>query len=234
MGSIGSPSPSQSAADPVGPVVLEPRHDGLPPGDLAVVAQAVRAGGLVALPTDTVYGVAANAALPEAVHRLFQAKGRPQEKALAVLIADTSDVARYAREVRSTARALMERFWPGPLTLALTRTDAICGEAVGGGSTVALRLPDHDLARSIIRAAGVPVAVSSANRSGDPSTTRAEDVLAMLAPWLAVLVRVDIESPGVPSTVIDVTVSPPRVTRWGGVSREQIEDLIGEVADGAG
>jgi len=215
-------------------VVLRPCGGRLSPGDLALVAEVLRAGSLGAFPTDTVYGVAANASLPGGVDRLFQAKGRPQEKALPVLIADMSDVARYACEVPAAAWALMERFWPGPLTIAVARTNAICDEAAGGGPTVALRLPDHDLARSIIRTAGVPVAVTSANRSGEPGTTRAADVLAMLAPWLAVLVRADTESSGMPSTVVDVTASPPRVVRWGGVSREQIEDLIGEVADCAG
>ncbi len=214
-----------------GPVVLMAEGGVLSKRELETVAEALWDGKLVAFPSETVYGLAANAGSGDAVQRLFDAKGRPEEKALPVMIADATDLVRYARRVPPAAWALARQFWPGPLTLVLERTDAICDEAVAGGPTVALRLPDHALARTIIRSAGVPVAVSSANRSGEPSTTSAAEVLASLGPSLAVIVETDVPASGLPSTVIDLTLSPPRVLRWGGVTREPLERVLGEVID---
>ncbi len=211
------------------PVVLMAEGGVLSQRELETVAEALWADRLVAFPTETVYGLAANAASPDAVRHLFAAKGRPEEKPLPVMVADASDLVRYARHVPAAAWALAQRLWPGPLTIVLARTNAICDEAAAGGETVALRLPSHDLTRSIIRAAGVPVAVSSANRSGEPSTTSADEVLASLGPALSVLVKTDVEASGLPSTVIDLTASPPSVLRWGGIQRKAIEALIGEV-----
>jgi L-threonylcarbamoyladenylate synthase len=210
------------------PLVVRTVGGVLPARALAAVGQAIWEGRLVAFPTDTVYGVGANAGLPPAVGLLFEAKRRPSGNALPVMVADTSDVMRYARRVPPSAWLLMRQFWPGPLTVVLERTEAICEGAVGGGPTVALRLPAHDLARSIIRAAGVPVAVTSANRSGEPPSTSAQEVLAALGSWLAALVEDDAPASGVASTVIDMTATPPRVVRWGGIDRASIERVVGE------
>jgi L-threonylcarbamoyladenylate synthase len=215
------------------PIVIAARDRSLGAEDCAVVAQAVRAGGLVAFPTDTVYGVGANAAMPAAIDRLFRAKGRPPQMALPVLLGDAADLEVCARLVTGEARALVERFWPGPLTIVFPRTDAVCAEAVAGGETVALRLPDHEIARQIVREAGVAVAVTSANPSGAPATTEAGAVIATLGSWLDVVVEEAAPGSGVASTVIDVTVSPPRVLRWGGVTRARIEQVIGCITDAA-
>jgi L-threonylcarbamoyladenylate synthase len=185
----------------------------------------------VAFPTDTVYGVGANGADPAAVNRLFRAKRRPCRMALPVLLADQQELPRYARHVPRGASALVDRFWPGPLSIVFLRTDAVCPQAVGGGSTVALRVPAHDIARQIIREAGVPVAVTSANPSGAPSTTERAQVITDLGPWLEVVIDLPEPGTGVASTVIDVTVEPARVLRWGGVTRQAIEQTLGPVED---
>ncbi len=216
-----------------GPVVLRPQGLSLSAEELVTAAEAMRSGRLAAFPTDTVYGVGTNAASPSAVRRLFRAKRRPSDMALPVLLADLEDLSVFARDVPDTARALAEQFWPGALSIILLRTDVVCPETVGGGRTVALRLPAHEMARQIIRAAGVPVAVTSANPSGAPSTTEATQVVKALGPWLDVVVQCDPRGSGVASTVIDMTFSPPRVLRWGGVRREQIEAVIGRLEDAA-
>ncbi len=129
MASNESSPPSNRGS---GPIILSPKRGALAERDIAVAADAIRAGGLVAFPTDTVYGVAANAGDPDAVGRLYEAKQRPREKALPVLVADRGDVHLCARDVSRAALDLMEQFWPGPLTIVLKRTDAICPEAVNG------------------------------------------------------------------------------------------------------
>jgi len=216
-----------------GPVVLRPQGLSLSAEELAIAAGALRSGRLAAFPTDTVYGVGTNAASPSAVRRLFQAKRRPRDMALPVLLADVEDLPVCARDVPDMAQALAERFWPGALSIILLRTDAVCPEAAGGGRSIALRLPAHEMARQIVRAAGVPVAVTSANPSGAASTTEAAEVARTLGPWLDAVVQGGPCGSGVASTVIDMTLSPPRVLRWGGVGREQLEAVIGRVQDAA-
>lgn len=209
------------------PTVLTPTADGLTEGDLCAAAEALRAGGLIAFPTDTVYGVAAHAGEPASVLRLYQAKGRPLGKALPLLIAGAEDLPCLARGVPPVAFALAERFWPGPLTMVLRRTDAVCPEAVAGGDTVGLRVPDSRLARAILRAADVPVAVTSANPSGGPETVEVAGVLRTLGRWLAVAVDSPGPGSGLPSTVIDLTSSPPAILRIGAVTREQLDATVG-------
>ncbi len=229
MGSNVSSSRKHPPDDPKAPVVLRPRGRSLSAEESSILADAIRAGHLVAFPTDTVYGVGASAALPAAVERLYQAKRRPRSMALPVLLADVDDLSVYAREVPDEARALVARFWPGALTIVFSRTDAVCPETVAGGDTVALRLPAHDIARQIIRQAGVAVAVTSANPSGAPSTTELARVIETLGPYLRVVVEEARRGTGIASTVIDVTVAPPRVLRWGGVTQAQIEQVVGPV-----
>ena len=200
--------------------------------DVAVerAARTLRDGGVVLFPAERLYGLAADAQNPEAVKKVFRLKGRDPGRPLPVIVGDAGVASEWVLIPPRMAN-LIRRFWPGPLTLVLERTDAICDETVAGGPTVALRLPDHTLARTIIRSAGVPVAVTSANRSGEPSTTSAAEVLASLGPSLAVIVETDVPASGLPSTVVDMTVSPPRVLRWGGVTREQLGRALGEVVD---
>ncbi|MGQ9732069.1 MAG: L-threonylcarbamoyladenylate synthase [Candidatus Zipacnadales bacterium] len=214
----------------VGPIILRPTGDALVAQDLRLCIRAFRRGGLLAFPTDTVYGLGADATSPRAVRRLFEAKGRPADNPLPVLIGCLTDLRKCAREVPKMAWALIEAFWPGPLTIVLRRTEVICSEAVAGGDTVGLRMPRHKLARQLLSTMGQPMAVTSANPSGEESTISAEEVLRTLGDWIDVLIEQPSPGSGLPSTVIDLTVQPPRVQRWGGVTLAQLINVIGEVA----
>jgi len=219
-------SPRSPSPEPE-PPVLVPVAGRLTEADLQQAGEALRLGGLVAFPTDTVYGVGAHAGDRQAVGRLFEAKARPLHKPLPVLIAEVAELERYARSIPPAAWDLAARFWPGSLTLVLERTDAVCPEAVAGGTTVGLRVPDSAVARAVLRAAQVPVAVTSANPSGGPATVDSTEVARVLGPWLACLVAPSGPASGVPSTVLDLTVDPPRVLRLGGISREELQAVLG-------
>ncbi len=193
-------------------------------------ARLIQDGEVVAFPTETVYGLGANALSDAAVEKIFTAKGRPSDNPLIVHIGDLSQLEVVAREVPATAKRLIEAFWPGPLTLILPRTDAVAGRVCAGLDTVGVRMPDHPLALALIREAGVPVAAPSANRSGRPSPTTAEHVLADLDGRIAGVLDGGSTGVGVESTVLDVTVEPPMILRPGGVTYEQLQEVIGEVA----
>lgn len=188
----------------------------------------LRRGGLVAFPTETVYGLGADALNPEAVARIFAAKGRPADNPLIVHVtgieqAGPAVVAAWP----DVARRLAERFWPGPLTLVLPAGPAVPAAVRAGLPTVAVRCPAHPVAQALIAAAGTPVAAPSANRSGRPSPTRAEDVWADLGPHLDLLLDAGPVSVGVESTVVDVTAWPPRLLRPGGLPVEDLEVVLG-------
>ena len=203
-----------------------------PSPELAAGASALAAGGLVAFPTETVYGLGANALDPHAVARIFAAKGRPTDHPLICHIASADDLAPLVAEVTPLAQALADAFWPGPLTLVLPRSAAVPDAVTGGRDTVAVRVPDHPLALELLRAFGGPVAAPSANRFGRPSPTRANDVRDELGDTVDVILDGGPCAIGVESTVLDLTSNPPQVLRPGGVSVEQIEAVIGPV-DGA-
>jgi len=186
----------------------------------------------VAFPTETVYGLGANALDPHAVARIFAAKGRPTDHPLICHIASADDLAPLVAEVTPLAQALADAFWPGPLTLVLPRSAAVPDAVTGGRDTVAVRVPDHPLALELLRAFGGPVAAPSANRFGRPSPTRANDVRDELGDTVDVILDGGPCAIGVESTVLDLTSNPPQVLRPGGVSVEQIEAVIGPV-DGA-
>jgi len=190
-------------------------------------AQLIRAGELVAFPTETVYGLGANALSNQAVEKIYQAKGRPSDNPLIVHIADEAQLSMAAREVPERARRLMEAFWPGPLTLLLPRTEQIASLVTAGLDTVGVRMPDHPLALALIREAGVPIAAPSANRSGRPSPTTAEHVRQDLEGRIAGILDGGNTGVGVESTVLDMTAEPPLVLRPGGITLEQIRDVIG-------
>jgi L-threonylcarbamoyladenylate synthase len=151
-----------------------------PPAGLERAVVLLRAGSIVAFPTDTVYGVGAIVWSHAAVRQLYEAKLRPAGKAIPVLLADASDLALVARDLAQSALRLAQRLWPGPLTLVVPRAPAIPDEVTAGGDTVAVRIPDHELARALIRAAGAPLAATSANLSGRPSPATAQEVAAEL------------------------------------------------------
>jgi L-threonylcarbamoyladenylate synthase len=196
---------------------------------LAPVAAALRQGELVAFPTETVYGLGANALDGLAVAQIFAAKGRPSDNPLIVHVADREAVSQVVSQVPAKAEALMAAFWPGPLTLVLPRQATIPTEVSAGLPTVGVRMPNHPVALALIRAAGVPVAAPSANRSGRPSPTSAEHVLEDMAGRIPWVIDGGATGIGVESTVLDLTVDPPVILRPGGVTVEQLQKIIGEV-----
>lgn len=206
---------------------LQPDHD---PSAIARAAQLLRAGEVVGIPTETVYGLAANALDPDAVRRIFAAKGRPQDNPLIVHIADAVQMDQIAAHVPESARRLAAAFWPGPLTIILPKRDHIPLVTSGGLSTIGIRLPAHPLAQAIIRAAGVPLAAPSANLSGRPSTTTAQHVLEDLSGKIAAVVEGGPCTVGVESTVISLCGDKPRLLRPGGISLEQLCSVLGDVA----
>jgi len=191
---------------------------------IARAAELLRAGDLVAFPTDTVYGVAAVADQPGAVARLYVAKARPPEKAIPILLADVGDLEAVVRHVSDRVRRLVERFWPGGLTLILPKSNAVPAE-VSPTSNVAVRLPDLLLTRHIIAAVGTPLAVTSANQSGQPSTCTAADVLAQLGGRITAVVDGGACPGGIPSTILDCTSDPPRVLRTGAIPLEALRQV---------
>ena len=191
--------------------------------------ELLRAGKLVAIPTETVYGLAANALDPEAVNNIFKAKGRPNDNPLIVHIADLSALPDVVSEVPEKARVLMERFWPGPLTIVLPRNPQIPDETTAGLDTVAVRMPSHPVAQAIIRASGLPIAAPSANLSGLPSPTTAEHCIRDLTGKVSAIVDGGPCNFGVESTVITLAGERPRLLRPGAVTLEQLEAAIGSV-----
>jgi len=198
------------------------------PGAIAAAARVLRQGGLVAFPTETVYGLGANALSAQAVARIFAAKGRPADNPLIVHIGHPQEVSQVARRVPELARRLMERFWPGPLTLVLPRAPTVPLTTTGGLDTVAVRMPAHPVALALVRQAGVPVAAPSANRSGRPSPTRAQHVLEDLGEAVDLVLDGGPCPLGVESTVLDVSGPTPVILRPGGLEREAIEAALGQ------
>lgn len=186
-------------------------------------------GGLVAFPTETVYGLGANAMNADAVRKIFAAKGRPVDNPLIVHLATSQQVETVARLIMPYARDLMKAFWPGPLTLVLPGKGVLPREVTAGLDTLAVRVPDHQVARDLIQAAGVPVAAPSANTSGRPSPTTAEHVLADLDGLIDGLLDAGPAGLGVESTVLDATGEIPLILRPGGVTPEQIKSVAGAV-----
>ena len=183
-------------------------------------AEILRNGGLVGIPTETVYGLAANALDGNAVAKIFKAKGRPADNPLIVHISDFSDIERFnlVEQVPDTAKKLAEAFWPGPLTIIMKRTDAVPKEVSAGLDTVAIRFPSHKTAQAIISQAGVPLAAPSANLSGSPSPTTALHVMSDLNGKIDAVVDGGMSDVGLESTVITLAESVPRVLRPGGVT----------------
>ncbi|MEU3372805.1 L-threonylcarbamoyladenylate synthase [Streptomyces sp. NPDC006660] len=195
--------------------------------DIEKAAGVLRAGGLVALPTETVYGLGANAEDPAAVARIFQVKGRPPSHPLIVHIGGAEQLDDWVQDVPRAARLLAEHFWPGPLTLVLRRGPRVPLEATGGLETVAVRVPGHPVALALLAAFGGGVTAPSANRFGQVSPTIAEDVRAELGDAVDFVLDGGPCEVGVESTIVDVTGEVPSILRPGGVTREDLEAVLG-------
>jgi L-threonylcarbamoyladenylate synthase len=197
----------------------------------AVLKEATRClqdGGLVAFPTDTLYGLAAVAAQERAVERLFEAKERPRDRPLPILITSAADVNGVAVDVSPGARRLMEAFWPGGLTLVLRRHPSFRSLALAGGDTVAVRVPAHPGALELLRRVGEPLTGTSANLSGLPGPRTAEEVRRQLGDRVDLIVDGGPCPGGVESTVVDCTVDPPRVLREGAVPAERVAAVLSD------
>lgn len=197
--------------------------------DVDRAAEILRSGGLVGIPTETVYGLGANGLDPAAVRSIFQAKGRPQDNPLILHIPDPSWLALYCRDIPEEAWQLAKRFWPGPLTMILRRDPAVPDEVTAGLDTVGMRCPAHELCRAVITAAGVPVAAPSGNTSGRPSPTSVADMLEDMNGKIDAILDGGDCQVGVESTIIDVTADPPRLLRPGGVPLEELRAVLGEI-----
>lgn len=197
---------------------------------IAEAAAVIRAGGLVAFPTETVYGLGADGLNPAAVARIFEAKERPPTDPLILHIAEPEALASLVLEVPQAARELANRFWPGPLTLVLPKRPVVPDIVTAGLPTVAVRMPAHPVALALIRAAGTPVAAPSANRFGHTSPTTAQHVLEDLGGRIDLILDAGPTPVGVESTVLDLTGPLPTILRPGGLPREAIEAVVGPVA----
>ncbi|MDD3420969.1 MAG: L-threonylcarbamoyladenylate synthase [Methanocellales archaeon] len=196
---------------------------------IRIAADVIRKGGLVAFPTETVYGIGADALKSEAVASIFRAKNRPADNPIIVHVADREEVYKLTKDVPMTAEELMDFFWPGPLTLVLKKSEIVPYVTTGGLETVALRMPDHRVPLALIAESGVPIAAPSANPAGKPSPTNARHVMEDLGSKVDIILDGGPTRVGVESTVLDLTTSKPKILRPGGITAEELVDLLGAI-----
>ena len=206
--------------------LLLPESD---PATVETAAAIIRRGGLVAIPTETVYGLGANGLDEQAVARIFEAKGRPQDNPLILHVAEPREMEKFCHSIPDSAYILAKTFWPGPLTMVLPARDIVPRRTTGGLNTVAVRCPDNHTTREIIRLSGVPIAAPSANLSGKPSTTTAEHVLHDHDGKIDAIVDGGPCRVGVESTIVDLTEERPRLLRPGGITPEQLMMVLGDL-----
>jgi L-threonylcarbamoyladenylate synthase len=199
------------------------------PGAIEEAARIIRNGGLVGMPTETVYGLAANALDAKAVAKIFEAKGRPQDNPLIVHISAFEQIRRLVKSVPESAEKLAKAYWPGPMTMVLEKSDLIPDIVSAGLPTVGIRFPSHPVAQALITAAGVPIAAPSANRSGLPSTTTAEHVMRDMDGRIDAVLDGGTCGVGVESTIVTLASDPPRLLRPGGITLEQLQAVLGRV-----
>lgn len=191
----------------------------------------LKEGGLVAFPTETVYGLGADALNEKAAEKIYAAKGRPSDNPLIIHITQMDALGRIVSDIPEKAYALAGAFWPGPLTMIFDKAETMPYGTTGGLETVAVRMPDHEIARAVIDAGGGYIAAPSANTSGRPSPTRAEHVMDDLDGKIEMIVDGGDVEIGVESTILDMTVMPPMILRPGAVTKEMLEEILGEVAE---
>lgn len=197
--------------------------------DIDMLARALRNGELVSIPTETVYGLGANGLDPEAMDKIYAAKGRPSDNPLILHVPNSESIKPLVTEVSSTAQALMDNFWPGPLTITLPKSDLVPDRATGGLPRVALRCPDHDGCRVLLQRAGVPIAAPSANISGRPSPTTAQDVYNDMNGRISYILDAGPCTIGVESTVVEVHDDKVIILRPGGITKAQLEAVVSNV-----
>jgi L-threonylcarbamoyladenylate synthase len=198
-------------------------------GKIRLAAALIKKGGLVAFPTETVYGLGADALNSKAVLALFEAKKRPLDNPPIVHVGDAKDISKLVKTIPSKAEKLMKEFWPGPLTLIFKRSEIVPDVTVAGLDTIAVRMPRHNVALALIRESGCPISAPSANLAGKPSPTTAKHVLDDLNGRIDAILDAGPTQIGVESTVLDMTVDPPQVLRPGGTPYEALKKVLGEV-----
>jgi len=221
--------PKMADEDPLVTKVIKINRDCFEPEEMAEAAALLRTGRLVAFPTETVYGLGANALDETAAKRIYAAKGRPSDNPLIVHIAEMSALYDLTEEVPEVAVKLGEKFWPGPLTMILRKSNRVPSGTTGGLQTVAIRLPADPIARELIRQSGVYVAAPSANASGRPSTTTAQHVYEDLSGRIDMIIDGGPVSIGLESTIVDLTGDTPMILRPGYITKEQLETVLGTV-----
>lgn len=196
---------------------------------IKISADILKKGGIVAFPTETVYGLGANALDGEAVAKIFKAKGRPSDNPLIVHIANIKDIKALVKNISRDGQKLMKDFWPGPLTLIFEKSHLIPEEVSPGLTTVAIRMPSHPIAKSLIEEAGIPIAAPSANISGKPSPTKGQHVIGDLDGRVDAIIAGGSCNVGVESTVLDISGEIPLILRPGGVTKEMLEKALGKL-----
>lgn len=194
--------------------------------NMASAAEIIKAGGLVAVPTETVYGLAADGLNAAAVEKIYDVKNRPETNRISLLVSGMADVEKFCRDIPDAARGLAEKFWPGPLTMILFKKDVVPDIVTAGTDTVGVRCPDHPKTLELIRLAGVPLAAPSANMSGEPSPKNVTDVLTVFNGKIDAAIDGGQCVVGIESTIVDLTVRPPKILRQGGLSRIAIEEAL--------
>ena len=195
--------------------------------NMTAAAEIILAGGLVAVPTETVYGLAANGLDHDAVMKIYEVKGRPETKPINLLVSGMADVESFCTDIPAAAFRLAEKFWPGPLTMILNRRDIVPNIVTAGGKTLGVRCPDNKKTLDLIKLTGVPLAAPSANPSDMPSPKSADTVAEYFDGKIDGIIDDGVCRLGIESTILDLTVSPPRILRLGGLSKEAIEDVLG-------
>ena len=210
-------------------LVVTVDKDNIDEGLLHEPARIIREGGTVAFPTETVYGLGANALIKSAVDDIFKAKGRPNDNPLIVHISDADQVNELVSEIPENAKILMDKFWPGPLTIIMKKSDIVPENVTAGLDTVGIRFPENAVCRAFLRIAGVPVAAPSANTSGKPSPTMAEHVISDLDGKIDAVIDGGSCRFGLESTIVDVSGDVPMLLRPGSVTVEQLRSALGRV-----
>lgn len=194
--------------------------------DISTAVVIIQNGGLVAVPTETVYGLAANGLDEAAVMKIYDVKGRPETKPISLLVSGVVEVGEFCRDIPAAAYTLADKFWPGPLTMVLYKKDNVPHVVTAGGDTVGVRCPDHSKTLELIRRAGIPLAAPSANLSGAPSPKTASDVQQVFDGQIDAVIDGGPCLLGIESTVLDMTVQPPKILRKGGLSMRAIEEAL--------